>query len=83
MMSLILDTIGDETDGYSIFTTDGESWHNSRQLIRPQFIKTRVSDLHIFEKHCHKMLNQIGGKGQEVDSETASCILTPRLLMRP
>ncbi|KAI6886006.1 hypothetical protein KC334_g15713, partial [Hortaea werneckii] len=24
--------------GLSIFTTDGELWHNSRQLLRPQFI---------------------------------------------
>lgn len=58
------------TDVDSIFTTDGETWHNSRQLIRPQFIKTRVSDLHIFEKHVHKMLSQIGDRGQQVESKT-------------
>ncbi|KAG9997320.1 putative cytochrome 52A4, partial [Aureobasidium melanogenum] len=34
--------------GDSIFTTDGEQWHASRQLIRPQFIKDRVSDLAVF-----------------------------------
>ena len=70
-MSFKVGSKKDETDVCSIFTTDGESWHNSRQLIRPQFVKTRVSDLHIFEKHCCKMLSQIGGKGQEVDSESA------------
>ena len=37
--------------GDSIFTTDGPSWHASRQLLRPQFIKDRVSDLHTFENH--------------------------------
>ncbi|EPE07834.1 cytochrome p450 [Ophiostoma piceae UAMH 11346] len=37
--------------GDSIFTTDGSSWHASRQLLRPQFIKDRVSDLHTFENH--------------------------------
>lgn len=63
----------DQTDVSRIFTTDGESWHNSRQLIRPQFVKTRVSDLHIFEKHVHKMLSQIGERGQEVDSKP-TCI---------
>lgn len=37
--------------GDSIFTTDGEKWHASRQLIRPQFVKERISDLNCFELH--------------------------------
>ena len=53
--------------GDSIFTTDGEAWHNSRQLIRPQFVKNRVADLEIFEKHVSKLMSKIGGRGQEVD----------------
>ena len=53
--------------GDGIFTTDGEQWHKSRQLIRPQFIRDRVSDLEIFEKHVGKLLNLMGGRGQEID----------------
>ena len=53
--------------GDSIFTTDGEQWHNSRQLIRPQFVKSRVSDLDIFEKHVVRLLSKIGGNGEEID----------------
>jgi len=53
--------------GDSIFTTDGEQWHDSRSLIRPQFIKDRVSDLAIFEKHVNVLLGLMGGKGQEID----------------
>lgn len=53
--------------GDSIFTTDGEQWHNSRQLIRPQFVKNRVADLDIFEHHVGKLLSKIGGRGEEVD----------------
>ena len=53
--------------GDSIFTTDGELWHASRQLIRPQFVRHRVADLEIFEKHVAKMLGKIGGQGEEVD----------------
>lgn len=53
--------------GDSIFTTDGEEWHNSRSLLRPQFIKTRISDLDIFEKHVNKLITMLGGQGQEVD----------------
>ena len=53
--------------GDSIFTTDGEQWHNSRQLIRPQFIKDRVSDLAIFEKHVQILIGLIPKGGREVD----------------
>lgn len=48
--------------GLSIFTTDGELWHNSRQLLRPQFIKDRVSDLHTFENHVKVMLPMLAGR---------------------
>lgn len=53
--------------GDSIFTTDGQQWHNSRQLIRPQFVKSRVADLEIFEKHVEQLMNKMGGHGEEVD----------------
>lgn len=53
--------------GDSIFTTDGEQWHNSRQLIRPQFIKDRLSDIKVFEKHVDVLLPILGGNGQAVD----------------
>lgn len=45
--------------GDSIFTTDGHAWSESRHLIRPQFIKERVSDLHIFERHVSHLLSLI------------------------
>ncbi|KAK3674557.1 hypothetical protein LTR78_005643 [Recurvomyces mirabilis] len=48
--------------GLSIFTTDGDLWHNSRSLLRPQFIKDRVSDLHTFEKHTQVLIRLLGGK---------------------
>ncbi|KAK1752377.1 cytochrome P450 [Echria macrotheca] len=49
--------------GDSIFTTDGDLWHNSRQLIRPQFIKDRVSDLHTFENHMQILFRAIANGG--------------------
>ncbi|KAG9244570.1 cytochrome P450 [Calycina marina] len=53
--------------GDSIFTTDADQWHNSRQLIRPMFIKNRVSDLEIFETHTQALLHEIArpGTGRE------------------
>ena len=47
--------------GLSIFTTDGKQWHDSRSLLRPQFIKDRVSDLHTFEKHAQKLVQLLAG----------------------
>lgn len=35
--------------------------HNSRQLIRPQFIKDRVSDLKTFESHVQILLPMLDG----------------------
>jgi cytochrome P450 len=54
--------------GDSIFTTDGSLWHDSRQLIRPQFIKDRVSDLHVFESHMQTLFRAIANGGA-LDSE--------------
>jgi cytochrome P450 len=52
--------------GDGIFSTDGERWHNSRQLIRPQFIKDRISDLNTFEKHVSVLISKLGN-GETVD----------------
>ncbi|TEA12492.1 Cytochrome P450 52A13 [Colletotrichum sidae] len=49
--------------GDSIFTTDGDQWHASRQLIRPQFIKDRVSDLQCFESHIQTLFKAIANGG--------------------
>lgn len=53
--------------GNGIFTTDGTLWHNSRQLLRPQFIKDRLSDIEIFEEHAQTLMTKIG-HGQEIDT---------------
>lgn len=59
--------------GDSIFTTDGRQWHASRQLIRPQFTRDRVSDLECFESHMDTLFRAIANGGalesekQEVD----------------
>ncbi|EOA83553.1 hypothetical protein ACJQWK_00230 [Exserohilum turcicum] len=53
--------------GNGIFSTDGHLWHNSRQLIRPQFVKDRLSDINIFEEHTQILLSKIG-RDQEIDT---------------
>lgn len=49
--------------GDSIFTTDGPQWHASRQLIRPQFTRDRVSDLYCFESHMKTLFRAIDNGG--------------------
>ena len=53
--------------GDSIFTTDGQKWQESRNLIRPMFMKNRVSDLHIFERWTNVMIKQFPKSGETVD----------------
>ncbi|KAJ8109780.1 hypothetical protein OPT61_g7207 [Boeremia exigua] len=45
--------------GNGIFTTDSTLWHNSRQLIRPQFVKDRLSDIDIFETHTQVLISKL------------------------
>ncbi len=53
--------------GDSIFTTDGQQWHNSRQLIRPMFVREKVADLPLIETHVRKLISLIGrGDGSPV-----------------
>lgn len=49
--------------GNSIFTTDGAMWHTSRQLLRPQFIKDRISDLDCFEEHLQTFFKAMANGG--------------------
>ncbi|KAK2610967.1 hypothetical protein N8I77_004352 [Diaporthe amygdali] len=49
--------------GDSIFATDGQTWHTSRQLLRPQFIKDRISDLHCFESHLETLFRAMANGG--------------------
>ncbi|KAH8677480.1 cytochrome P450 [Xylariales sp. PMI_506] len=49
--------------GNSIFTTDGKSWHDSRSLIRPMFMKDRVSDLEIFDRNTGALMTRLPPSG--------------------
>lgn len=53
--------------GDGIFSTDGKMWSDSRHLIRPQFIKDRVSDLKGFERHTQHMVSLVPRDGSTVD----------------
>ncbi|PSR87051.1 cytochrome P450 alkane hydroxylase [Coniella lustricola] len=52
--------------GDSIFTTDGRLWQDSRALIRPMFIREKVSDLLIFERWTQTMMSKMPAPGVTV-----------------
>ncbi|KAH8676847.1 putative cytochrome 52A4 [Tricladium varicosporioides] len=68
--------------GDSIFATDGDKWHASRQLIRPQFVKDRVSDLDVFEEHVQILLKVMGKAGQTWDGKQGKPFDISDLLFR-
>ena len=53
--------------GHGIFTTDGAAWHNSRELLRPNFVRSQVGDLATFESHVGHMIDAIPRDGSTVD----------------
>ncbi|KAI4110969.1 MAG: hypothetical protein LQ339_000971 [Xanthoria mediterranea] len=53
--------------GHGIFTTDGEEWAASRQLLRPFFAQNRLRDLEVFEKYVQELLYLINGQGPKID----------------
>jgi cytochrome P450 len=53
--------------GNSIFATDGQQWQDSRNLIRPMFMKNRLNDLHIFERNTSLLMKQFPPSGQTFD----------------
>lgn len=68
--------------GDSIFTTDGAMWHTSRQLLRPQFIKDRISDLDCFEEHLQTFFKAManGGALNDEDQEVNMDAVNGRVL---
>ena len=53
--------------GDSIFATDGKHWQDSRNLLRPMFVKNRVSDLEKMEKWTQVMMAQFPKNGETFD----------------
>ena len=45
--------------GVGIFTSQGEQWRHSRDLVRPQFSKEQVSDLDLAERHTRDLIAKI------------------------
>lgn len=53
--------------GDGIFNQDGDTWKQSRELLRPQFHFKEYSDLNIFRDAADNLLNAIPREGGVVD----------------
>ncbi len=48
----------------SIFSSNGEDWHEARALIRPSFVRDQVADLRCFDRHIGNLIDRIPEDGQ-------------------
>ena len=55
--------------GDGLLSTDGRTWEHSRALLKPSFHKSNISDLAVFERSVHQLLEQIPKDGSTVDME--------------
>ena len=53
--------------GKGILTTDGEEWQHSRNMIRPSFTRSQISDLDMYEDHVQQLIQNIPRDGSTVD----------------
>ncbi|TLD22412.1 hypothetical protein PspLS_07903 [Pyricularia sp. CBS 133598] len=49
----------------SIFTSNGEDWHQARSMLRPSFVRDQVADLACFDRHINHLLKKIRSSCQE------------------
>ncbi|CAD6443886.1 8d5297c9-8388-451d-a4a1-d950d110eaa0 [Sclerotinia trifoliorum] len=62
--------------GPGIFAVDGEEWEHSRAMLRPNFVRSQVADLHVFEKHFGKLIKRIPRNGATFDLSKLFFMLT-------
>lgn len=51
----------------STFMSDGAAWSHSRSILRPMFVKDRITDLELYEAHFQKLLRLIPQDGSTFD----------------
>ncbi|KAF7872123.1 uncharacterized protein EAF02_009228 [Botrytis sinoallii] len=62
--------------GKGIFALDGTEWEHSRAMLRPNFVRSQVADLDIFERHIQKLIKRIPENGNTVDLSKLFFMLT-------
>ena len=53
--------------GEGIFTTDGTAWQHSRELLRPNLVRSQVADLVMMEAHVQRLISLVPSDGTTCD----------------
>ena len=53
--------------GQGIFNTDGALWQHSRDMLRPNFTRSQVGDLAIYERHVKDLISALPRDGTTVN----------------
>ncbi|KAJ6789970.1 hypothetical protein PWT90_05815 [Aphanocladium album] len=48
--------------GDGIFASDGKKWEHSRAMLRPQFVRSQVSDISLEETHVQNLMTVLDGQ---------------------
>ncbi|KAM0129843.1 hypothetical protein ACHAP3_007580 [Botrytis cinerea] len=62
--------------GKGVFALDGKDWEHSRAMLRPNFVRSQVADLSVFERHIQKLIKRIPANGDTVDLSKLFFMLT-------
>lgn len=62
--------------GKGVFILDGKDWEHSRAMLRPNFVRSQVADLSVFERHIQKLIKRIPANGDTVDLSKLFFMLT-------
>lgn len=62
--------------GEGIFILEGAEWAHSRAMLRPNFVRSQVADLEVFERHVGKLIARIPKNGETVDLSELFFMLT-------
>ena len=55
--------------GEGIFSNNGAAWRHSRDLLRPNFNRSQVADVDLFERHVKHLIRAIPRDGTTIDLE--------------
>ena len=53
--------------GPGAFTSDGEVWRHSREMLKPVFRRTAIKDMGRLERHFGRLLEEVEREGGVVD----------------
>ncbi|ATY60336.1 cytochrome P450 family [Cordyceps militaris] len=63
--------------GDGIFASDGKKWEHSRAMLRPQFVRSQVSDITLEETHVQNLLSVLDAQRDPATGWSSAVDLSP------